>query len=216
MEIIVEGKAKEFFIPNQVIISFEFISKNKNYEDTLNNGLKMIEEFINKVILKNGFTKEDLKTSSFTIKEEKKYNESTHAYEFYKYSYNQNASLKFDYDNERLSNIINDISKLNYPPIYQIDFGIKNKEECHKKLLTKAYNDALEQAQIIATAANKELIKCIKVDFKPFTQDYISQVNLDIEPLALTKNNTSQVIFNAFTPEDILITETLYCIWIAE
>ena len=201
MEIIVEGRAKEFFLANEVIMNIDFITKNEKYDEVLQDGIKMVNDFIQEVLLKNKFNEEDLKTKSFITKEEKKYNELTHKYDFDGYSFNQNASLKFDYDNERLVNIINAISKLDNPPLYQINFGIKDKNETHKRLLTKAYNDAKEHADIIATAAGKELIKCIKVDFKP---------------LSLAKNNTTQIISNIFTPEDIEITETLYCIWIAE
>ena len=168
MEIIVEGNSKEYFIPNEVIITISFISSDKDYEEVMKKGIIKVNEFINDVLLKNSFNNTDLKTQTFIIKESKIYNENTHNYEFDGYIYEQNATLKFDYDNYLLGKIISDISKLENPPIYKINFSIKNVQECHKLLLEKAYNDALEQAKIIASASNNELDKKKNTDEERF------------------------------------------------
>ena len=213
MEIIVEGNSKEYFIPNEVIITISFISSDKDYEEVMKKGIIKVNEFINDVLLKNSFNNTDLKTQTFIIKESKIYNENTHNYEFDGYIYEQNATLKFDYDNYLLGKIISDISKLENPPIYKINFSIKNVQECHKLLLEKAYNDALEQAKIIASASNNELDKCIKVNYKPFENNYMIEPRFNMETLSL---NNIEMIANIFTPEDIEITETLYCVWITK
>jgi len=218
VEIIVEGKGTNFFTANQVILNLNFITKGSTYEDVLDSGSKSVELFVNKILEKNKFTSSDMKTRNFVIREETKYNEITRKYETDGYSYNQNAVLKFDYDKEKMTKIMEEISKLDNPPLYQINFGIEDEKECRRNILKDAYIDALNQAKAIADAAGLKLNQCVKVDFKPFTTSYISQTNFSSDMMYAKSMNisASDAINKTFTPEDIELTETLYCLWTTE
>ncbi len=218
MEIIVQGTGSELFVPNEVTLSITFYVREAKYENALLSGTEMVESFVNGILLKNDFKKEDLKTRNFTIRKETKYNETTKNYDFNGYSYNQYASLKFDYDKDKLAKLMYEISTLVHPPMYRIDFGVKDKKECKRSVLAKAYKDAEEQAQAIASAAGKTLKQCAKIDFKPFSTDYISSahMNSDIMYKETASYSKAKAISDTFTPEDIEVTETLYCLWIAE
>lgn len=221
MEIIVEGKGNLTVAPDQVVISFDFITKGETYEEVLELGTRNVYDFIQNLLLPNGFTKEDLKTRSFVIREERRYDEVHRKYLFDGYSYNQHGTLKFDYDATLLARFMDALSKLANPPKSYINFGIKDEKQSRKDLLKLAYEDAKEQAEAIAYAAGKELKGCVKVDFKPFTTNYVSMSNLDgnmlcAERASFGMGNPEEVISNIFTPEDITLSETLYCLWIAE
>ena len=218
MEIIVEGKGTEYFAPDQVNFVINFYLKGQNYEETLSEGVKSVQNFIDSILLLNNFNKEDLKTRNFVIREETKYNELTKNYIPSGYSFNQLAILKFDYDKEKMANMMEQISKLNNAPKCQIVFGVKNEKDCRRKILSKAYNDAYLQAQAIAEAAGKTLKQCVKVDFKPFTTEYVSKTSFgeDVMYAKAERFGAAQTIVNTFTPEDIELTETLYCLWLAE
>lgn len=223
MEIIVEGKSESFYTPDQVRLNLNFFVKETSYDEVLALGSQNVLEFVNTVLTNQGFTKEDMKTKNFVIKKETKYNESTKTYDFVGYSYNQSATLKFDYDKSKLSTIMEEISKMSKPPFYKVDFTIKDVKSCKKDNLTKAYIDAEEQAQIIADAAEKTLKYCAKTDFKPFTAEYISTgydsqmmergSNRDYQ---MAKMSVAETINTVFTPEDVVISKTIYCLWIAE
>ena len=221
MEIIVEGKGIKTVAPDQVIINFDFIIKGETYEEVLERGTKNVYDIIQSILVPNGFSKEDLKTRSFVIREERRYDEITRKYLFDGYSYNQQGTLKFDYDSNLLAHFMDALSKLANPPKAHINFGIKDEKASRKEMLALAYADAKEQAEAIACAAGLELKKCVKVDFKPFTTNYISMSNLDgnmlcAERAAFGMGSTAEVISNIFTPEDISLSETLYCLWRAE
>lgn len=87
-----------------------------------------------------------------------------------------------------------------------------------KEILSKAFKDAELQAQAIAEAAGKTLKQCMKVDFKPFTTTYVSKSILGSDMVACKSACTGAAssIVNTFTPEDIELSETLYCLWITE
>ena len=218
MEIIVQGKGTEFFTPNEVILNIGFNTKGQSYEEVLSEGVKNVQKFVNELLLQNGFTTEDMKTRNFVVREDQKYDEVTRTYLFDGFSFNQNATLKFDYNKERMAKIMEDLSKLDNAPTCQINFGVKDAKECKRKILSKAYKEAELQAHAIAEAAGKSLKQCVKVDFKPFTTDYVSQTTFGSDMMyeRSAKFGAAPAIINTFTPEDIELSETLYCLWITE
>lgn len=218
MEIIVQGKGVEYFTPNEIILSINFYKKGNSYAEVLNFGVNSVQNFINEILLKNNFNVEDMKTKKIVIKEEQKYDNIAREYSFDGFSFSQYATIKFDYDKEKLANIMEQLSRLENAPQCHIDFGVKEEKDCRRQVLSKAYKDAELQAQAIADASGKKLKQCAKIDFKPFTTSYVSKTNLDGELLCAKDERigTAQTIMNTFTPEDIELFETLYCLWIAE
>lgn len=217
MEIIVEGKAEEYFTPDEAILNINFTTKGYSYEEVLREGIKNVQRFVEKIVLKNNFRKEEMKTRNFVIREDTKYNKVTGEYDPDGYSFNQTASLKFDYNKELIANMIILLSKLDNAPNCQISFGIKDENDCRKSLLASAYQDALKKARDIADAAGKKLKDCEKVDFKPFSTDFISQAMLSTRLFEEEDcYEATDNFMNTFTPEDIKLEESLYCLWIAE
>lgn len=218
MEIIVQGKGIEYFTPNEIILSMNFYKKGNSYEEVLSSGVMSVQNFINNILLSNGFNKENMKTRNFVVREEQKYDNMTKQYLSDGFSFSQIATIKFDYDKEKLANIMEQLSKLDNAPQCHVDFGVKDKKDCRRQVLVNAYKDAELQAQTIAEASGKTLTKCAKIDFKPFTTTYVSQTNFEGEMMyaKADRAGTATTIMNTFTPEDIELSETLYCLWLAE
>lgn len=215
MEIIVEGIGRGIYKPDEINLNLKFIYKSNIYSEVLEYGKKQVLEFVDKVLLKYGFKIDDMKTRSFIIKEEKKYNDDLRIYEFDGYSFNQETFLKFDYDDGKLFNMMKDISLLDNPPYYIINFGIKDENGVKNDLISKAYKDALEKANVIASVSGKELKRCSKVSFKPLNIDFLSLSSLNSDATYL-REGAIHSFDNTFTPEDIDLSNTIYCLWIAE
>lgn len=217
MEIITIGKGQELVSPNEVRLNIHFYLKGNTYEEILKKGTLNVLNFINEIMIKNDFMKEDLKTRSYVIREEKKYNEVTKSYEFDYYSFNEYATLKFTYDKVLLMKLMSEIATLENPPMYEINFALSNEKEYQEKVLKEAFNNAKEKAGFIASAAGKKIKECVKVDYKPFNIDYTTRGNLDSEMMyKAASNEILNEVTNAFTPEDILVEETLYTLWMTE
>lgn len=71
MEIIVQGKGTKYIKPNEVILNLTFTNKAKTYDAVLSDGIRSVNYFVEEILLKNGFSKDELKTRSFVINEEK-------------------------------------------------------------------------------------------------------------------------------------------------
>ena len=118
-----------------------------------------------------------------------------------------------------LSKFMEMVSKLTNPPMYRINFEIKNEEKAKSLVIAKAFVKAEEKAKMIALASGKKLKECIKVDFRPFGERVVSNSNIDRvfeDNACLKKQSIGETIQNIFTPEDVEISETLYCLWITE
>ena len=73
MDIMVEGTGTRYYRPDEVEISLNFYTKTGSYESALEEGTKDVQIFIDKILEQMQFTKEDLKTRSFRVYEEKRY-----------------------------------------------------------------------------------------------------------------------------------------------
>ncbi len=218
MEIIVQGKGVKYVLPDEVVMTISFTTKGYSYEEVLNVGTKNVKWFIDNILIPNGFFNEDIKTRNYVIREENKFNNITNNYEPDGYSFNQYAMIKYDYDIEKMAKIMEEISKMENPPKCQVNFSIKDEKTYKREILAVAYKDAEEQAKAIAEAAGKTLKQCAKVDFKPFTIEYVSNSVLNSDVMYDKAMNVDAVsmIVNTFTPEDVELSEILYCLWIAE
>lgn len=225
MDIMVEGTGKRYYRPDEVNISFDFYTKTGSYESALEEGTRDVQIFIEKILKEMNFSKEDLKTRSFRVYEEKRFDYEKKKEIKYGFVYTQWATLKIDYDINVVAEFMDRVSKLENPPKYTIAFNVKNEQQSKNEAMAEAYNRAKEKAEAIAKSAGKILKECVKVDFRPFEEIVYSGSALGSEIFEEETSNfsekarkmsTKDTITNIFTPEDIEISETLYCLWVAE
>lgn len=228
MDIIVEGVGKKLYTPDEVEINLDFYTRADSYESALENGTKNVEIFINDVLEKMNFNKEIMKTRSFRVYEEKQYDYDKKIYIKLGYAYTQQANIKFDYSMNTIAEFMDMVSKLENPPKYHLVFNVKDIKKCKDEVLAEAYNKAKDKAETIAKAAGKELKECVKTDFRPFEERVISRSSLNSQDMYMEKEmsidgakfgmakrtGVQETIQTIFTPEDVEITETLYCLWI--
>lgn len=228
MDIIVEGIGKKFYTPDEVEINLDFYTRADSYEGALEKGTKNVELFINDILEKMNFNKEIMKTRSFRVYEEKQYDYDKKIYIKLGYAYTQQANIKFDYSMNTIAEFMDRVSKLENPPKYHLAFNVKDIKKCKDEVLSEAYNKAKDKAETIAKAAGKELKECVKTDFRPFEERVISRSSLNSQDMYMEKEmsidgakfgmakrtGVQETIQTIFTPEDVEIIETLYCLWI--
>ena len=213
MEIHVEGEELEYVSPDQVILNIEFKKKGESYNAVLNEGIESVKTFIEQILIPNSIDKEELKTRSFTIEEDKKYNNKLKKYEKVGFLFNQEAILRFDYDKILSAAIMISLSNLKNPPLCYVEFGLKDKKEVQKNILSKAYEDAKIKAEAIAIASKKKLKDCIKTEFlKKSNSEFISNFAIEEEIFNSSLEVQTKNIVNTLIPEDIKLSEKLYCL----
>ena len=216
MEIIVKGIGEINVKPNLIKLTFNFNLKEKSYDGAIKNGIKNVESYI-LLLTKLGFNKEDIKTNSFRLSENKEYNEKTRTYVSNGYLYYQCVNLEFDYDMSKLSEIIDKTSKLNNGPSYTINFTIKDDKKLEEELLDDAYKNAEFQAKAIAKSCGKDkTLNCKKISFQPFDESFYSQTSFDRIKMADYGSSIGESLQNVFVPENIQVQKEIYCLFEAE
>lgn len=214
MEISTVGKGKASFTPNELKIRLQFKNYSEVYQTALTLGNDSIDEFINNVLIKLGFNKENLKFIELTVREERKYNNQTGINDLIGYVFEGEALLKTSYDKDLIALFLNLMSKVSNPPQFTLNFGLKDEEKYKKELLEKAYQDALKQAVIIANAANKEIKDTLKTSYEPLNQPFISSSSFSNREILYA--NESNNFINYLNPQDIEVEQVIYSLFLAE
>lgn len=227
MDIMVQGEGKKFYKPNEVVFDIKFFANDSTYDKVLEKGMKEVEEFIKGILNVFNINKEDLKTRSFRISQNMQYDYKEKKQIDCGFDYNQSATLKMEYNIDTISEFIDKVAQLKNPPKYSMFFDIKEKENAKKEVIGEAYNKAKEKAEIIALSSGKRLKDCVKIDFRSFEEkvysksriasaDFFEEGEAFYAKDAIKNQYVKDIIQNTFTPEDVEIRETLYCLWIAE
>jgi len=227
MEIIVQGIAKKSYMPDEVNIQLEFYRKENTYAEALEKGTKDVEMFIEKVLKSMNLEKDILKTQSFRIYEETKFDYETKQEIKLGFVYSQGIVLNLDYSIEKMAEWIGNLVKLENAPRCNISFKLKSEEKCKTEVIAEAFENAKKRAEIIARIEQKELKKCLKTDFKPFEQNVLygnsfnasDMINSHAKAFMCKGMNATELketIQTIFTPEEIEIQEAVYCLWVAE
>ena len=216
MEITTIGRGKGKYVPDEVQINLVFQSRSIDYQTALTEGNKGIDEFVNEVLVKLGFNKNDLKIRNLIVREERKYNNQTGNNELVGYLFESDALLEFPYDKALITLFLNSISKLTNPPHFTLNFGLKNEEQHKNELLQKAYQDALNKAEVIAKSANKKVKESLKVSFEPLNQPFSSLSSFDSRNILYTNETNINNFVNYLNPVDIEVEEILYALFLAE
>jgi len=216
MEITTIGRGVGKYIPDEVQINLVFQSRSSAYQTALTEGDKSIDEFVNEVLIKLGFNKNDLKIRNLIVREERKYNNQTGNTELIGYLFEANALLEFPYNKDLIALFLNLISKLTNPPHFTLNFGLNDEEQHKNELLQKAYQDALNKAGVIAKSANKKVKEPLKVSFEPSNQPFSSLSSLDSRNVLYTNKSNIDNFVNYLNPMDIEVEETLYALFLAE
>ena len=127
MDIMVQGDGRKFYKPDEVLLSINFFVNDKAYEKVLEKGTKSVEIFIEKILKKLNVDKDNLKTRNFRISQNTHFDYQTKKQIDCGYNYSQSATLKIDYNMEKIAGFIDEVAQLDNPPKYNMTFSIKEQ-----------------------------------------------------------------------------------------
>ena len=230
MQIFVNGHGEKDFAPDQVMASAVFDFHATSYDEALKGGVKKVKEYIAAISEATDFDTTDFKTNAYSVCERTHINQLNPTTEadldknlqkrvsdgFF---FSQYIYIVFDYDRDRLANLLLLSSKSPSAPRLHIEFGLKDRAEKQKELIARAYEDAESKAMALAVAAGKHLRDCVRVEI-----DHQVSVNRDaaFDGAALKgavatsgKNYEAELknIDETFNPDDIPVSKQISCVW---
>ena len=208
----VTGRSKVSAAPDTTRIVFDLNGWKEAYDETLalfNGQFASLQ----KKLKSCGFTKEDLKTThySLSVKNENyrdkdgNYRTKQVGYEFY-----HTLKIEFSSDGKRLNRILTALSKDGAAPDFRIEYTVSDPESVKKKLIAAAVKDAKEKAEVLAEAAGQKLGGVISINYAYGEDDMTVR---PMERAKLCANGACDTMSVNFTPEDIVIEDTVSVIF---
>jgi len=168
--IVVKGRAT-VSSPSEITCVRAVISGRKKTFDSAMGALAETTTKLKDVIEAAGIDRKELKTSDLSIEQsfrEEKIGEDKYGHDKFKnvpngFRYRQNVFFEFENDNEKLSEIISNISGTDLTPAITFSYRCKDPEELKNRALSKAAENARREAQIIVESCGAKLGKLVEV-----------------------------------------------------
>ncbi len=208
--ITINGVGSVSVAPDYVELSLGVEGKALQYKNALEKANKLVV-LLQKAVVKLGFKESDLKTSSFDIRENRRYDNKTEKYVFDGYSCSYNFKLGFDFTMEKLSDVVTQLSKCGADPKLSISFTVKDKTAIAKEVLVSATKDAQRKAEILVDSANAKLCELVSIDYSCAEVSVISTTRFGRNSGDVAMLCEAPAI--EIVPEDIRVKDTATFVW---
>jgi uncharacterized protein YggE len=199
--------------PDYVVIGLELEAKNEVYERAMSLSSDQIGE-LTQTLMKIGFEKEELKTTSFHIRADyrsEQNDKGNYVQVFDGYVCRSGMKLAFDLDMKRLGEILSAIGGCTVQPELNISFTLKEPEAVNSRLLKAAAENARGKAEVLCAAAGAVLGQLQRIEYNWSEAPAYSRmaVSADRAVMPMMKN-----AFRAdMTPEEIELSDSAAFIW---
>ncbi len=156
-----------------------------------------------------GFDKTDLKTTDYNVdtvnKNVKDENGNFHSI-FDGFKVSHNLVLRFDYDQEKLSEVLSKISSSSANPSFSINFTVKDPNAVRQEMLRKAAENAREKAESLCQGAGTEIDKLLTIEYN--WKEVTIESHTDV---ALYESSSAAIPY--IEPDDINASDTATFVW---
>lgn len=207
--ITVRGKGNVRERPDLVVLTLNVESKHIEYEQAMDKASAAIQSLASK-IESLGFDRKDLKTTSFDIETEyESYKDQYETYQrrFIGYLISQRLNLTFDFDSQKLGEVLKGIAETSVNPKLSIGFSVKDQESLEEKLLIDAAKSAKKRAETLTKAAGSKLGELLSIDYDWSELHLYSEVNIRSNML-LEASALPEI-----DPEDVDVSDTVTFKW---
>ena len=163
----VTGKGQISVPPDRIRLLFELEECKDTYREAIKASKESVDE-LRKIFEKLGFDVKELKTTNFEINsvfETEKIKKDEYKRVFKGYKYSNVLKIEFDLDHDLLGKILDNVSRCECHPEFDISYTIKDKEAVKNKLLEKAVKDSRVKAEVLAKAAEMNLDELVSIDY---------------------------------------------------
>lgn len=210
--ITVKGIGRASAKVDYVELSLTLEALSEDYNKAMDIASAQIDE-INQAVYAIGFEKGSVKTTNFNVRtqyEQVQDKKGNYKREFVGYNVVHNLKLAFDFDSERLAEVLSVISKCVCHPRLSIDFTVKDATVINEEMLRTATANARRKAEILCEASGVTLGELVAIDYNWGELDIYSPTSYnsceDAMPLMRCKPIDIE-------PEDIDVNDTVTFVW---
>jgi uncharacterized protein YggE len=158
----VQGKGHVSTEPDMVTLSFDVEVRAWEYEECLSL-LNERAEDLRQSMVESGLEKTQLKTSSFRVRVDTRYEEGQHIFNGYVASHRM--WIKFPLDKVLLNEVLHHVAEGHSGAEIDLSFSVKDEDALRKRVLSQAVQAARENAEVLASAGGFRLGKLVQMDY---------------------------------------------------
>lgn len=207
----VTGKGRISAAPDMIRLILELEKTQESYEDTINASAAMTET-LKQCFEQQGFSRKDVKTTSFTINPKyERYQDEHNIWKqrFVGYEFNHMMKVEFQIDHGLLGRLLMELSKCDGKPKFRLHFFVSDPDAVKNELLGRAVADSGVKAEVLAKASGAVLGAVHSIDYSWEQKEMVSRT-MD-RPIEMFRSADAAAI--DIEPEDIEVTDTVTVIW---
>ena len=212
--ITIKGIGKLSLKPDQTVVSLMLKTVHADYDKALDKAAKHLEQ-LRSAIAEIGFTKDDLKTTSFDVGteyENERDKNGNYKQIFIGYRVTHGLKLEFDFDSQRLSKVLGTIAVCIAEPELNVQFTVKDKEAVDAALLESACVNAKAKAEILTKASGVTLGELVSIDYNWGELHLFSQTQYDMEDSCMRMASAAPTSIE-IEPDDIDVSDSVTFVW---
>ncbi len=201
--------------PDYITISMTIESIRKDYDKAMKDASERITK-LQDVAVSSGYTKEDLKTTSFNVDiryESVKDRQGNYNREFTGYACVYRLKLAFDFDSKQLAKVISAIANSETNPELSIAFTVKNPAKVSEELLESAALNARAKAEILCRASGSEMGQLLSIDYNWGELNIVSRTSYKMADYLMPRAAMDKCCTPEIEPDDIDVADTVAFTW---
>lgn len=213
--ITVKGVGSVSVKPDYITLSLSVRTTHKDYEKAMKEADKRVN-LLEKAAKSLGFEEGSLKTLQFDVKTEYKYVSDKNGHServFVGYQCLYKLKLSFDFDQERLSDVLSAMANSGASPELNISFTVKHPEQVSAELLANAAENAREKAEILCRASGVELGQLITINYNWGELNVVSTTHLQTEDCFCDIFREFDRSSAKMQPDDINLKDSAAFVW---
>ena len=212
--ITIKGIGKLSLKPDLTVVSLTLKTVRAGYDKAMDKAAKHLEQ-LRSAIAEIGFTKDDLKTTSFDVGteyENERDKNGNYKQIFVGYRVTHGLKLEFDFDSQRLSKVLGAIAVCIAEPELNVQFTVKDKEAVDAALLQSACANAKAKAEILTKASGVTLGELVSIDYNWSELHLYSLTHYEMDPPCMARASAAPTAMD-IEPDDIDVSDSVTFVW---
>ncbi len=212
--ITIQGIGKLSLKPDYTVISMSLRAVNEKYDTAMETAAQHLDTLQN-ALVRLGFAREDLKSSRFNVSTEydnERDKNGNYKRIFVGYVVTLQLKLEFDFNMERLAEVLVAIAGCIAQPELNVQFTVKDKEAVNAALLESACANARAKAKILAGASGVKLGELLSIDYSWGDRSLDSPTRYEMDEACMLRASAAPSGME-ITPEDIKVSDQVTFVW---
>lgn len=212
--ITIQGIGKLRLKPDYTVISMSLKAANEKYDMAMETASQHLDT-LQTALQRFGFAKEDLKTSRFNVSTEydnERDKNGNYKRVFVGYVVTLQLKLEFDFNMERLAEVLMVIAGCIAQPELNVQFTVKDKEAVNAALLESACDNARAKAKILAGASGVKLGELLSIDYSWGDRSLVSPTRYEMDEACMLRASAAPSGME-ITPDDIEVSDQVTFVW---